>query len=774
LTRFAFASASLLLAACGADAPGPRPPGSASPPASSQPASGHYTPRTLDTPAEIARASEWLAAHDTPDILHAKYGGATISDEARGKALVGIAEKWSALRGTPQGAAALAKHIAAQPEFEAAGVVEGMNVWARFKDGRVAIVSTLDAPALAAKRAPAAPPPPEHHATRAKEISESKSGGMTDAFGFDLTASITKWSHASGWAESRWDPTVENLKTNVKDAGLFYINTHGGMGFERPQEGKDGFFWWATEMHDRLYSYATTTPVTNRNGAILADSGSGPGYEWAIAKSDADYKDLLDSGQLVYFLANFGEARCSLATWHYAITRHFVHEHFKFAKDSFVFANVCSSITPQAADMYLELKRTAGLVLGWSGTAHARTAILAGELLMSRMLGGNDRSGDPGWSFPPDKPPGRPWSFKDAMAEITDNAIDLYNPSLDGPKPAPDKDCPPSAPSKTDYTKARFKWLPSADADVLLRPSIRNMDVDERKHELVLHGDFGEGKPEDGKVTVGAADCKVTSWKKDEVRCDLGEGFVTGQVVAAMRDRKSNPAPLTGWTVKVDDTLFFPKKMPGDFGMGWKLEVKFRGDVHASREKPHDAPVEREPFVFLAHPSSTCLPKMQGKYAAKGGSVALEDGAPVPVWRGDKRPDMNGACILFGKIEPKTKTIQLAMMAFGKSAATMQVNPSPHAIPSLGFMLLPVKGLFSGEMSLSVLLDTMTDVPPDARSHAGRGEMPLARLDLPLDATWGVQAGKKGPVDVQEIKGVTASLEWSGKTESPPDDQTPQ
>ncbi|HEY2369289.1 MAG TPA: hypothetical protein VGH87_22985, partial [Polyangiaceae bacterium] len=275
---------------------------------------------------------------DSAAAIARKYGGATVTFAQRKRLMTDFGARWTQLAASSRAdrdrdAVAWLK---ARPEIEDAGAIANLDVWARFKDGKLVLVPTYDwtkKPAAKHTRVER-----DGASLGAKEgpLPDSKALAVVDAIHYDaaLSAQLQGWAGAKGYVASGADGSVAGLRSGVKNAGVFYMNSHGGGGYERELGDVD--------QRSTIYALMTTTPVTDASNVRVTNNSTTQAM--ANDTSAAQYEGELSRGELVYFYAAVpGPTPSDEAhnEWHYGITHRFVAKNFTFAKDAFVFLNAC-------------------------------------------------------------------------------------------------------------------------------------------------------------------------------------------------------------------------------------------------------------------------------------------------------------------------------------------------------------------------------------------------------------------------------------------------
>ena len=511
-------------------------------------------------------------------------GGQEISDEERTQALEDLGAFTDSLMGTNDDfdRQALAEHIESLPEFEAAGIAPDGSVWGRFNDGRPVIfpVYFVPAPDIDPMETPSSVNPllSEDKSDVTKNVnvqlkslhsdlkSKGTSGGLLSMPAFQsqgdyelpesdlafvmnalgnsygavstyVAVSLGSFGKYRNSDESK--PTVENLKA-VKNAGVFFIFTHGGAGCMKGKcdqggEERGEFGGW-------FYSLWTATKQSD--------------------EKDKFYKDELDKIRLVYMYAQF-ETKDDPETlevegkpeWHYAITEDFILEHMSFSKNSLVFVQACSSMY---TDIELGFKeKGAAFYAGWTRPTYNH---LAPRYFFDRLTGTN--------LFEKINPPNRPFDYKTVFETMKND------PTL-------------STATTGEYGLSVLEFDSFHGESGILIPSIKYMEVNEEKKELTLHGMFGSKA---GEISIGGQQVKLKGdWDAEKLVVELPPAKSAGgkgDVVVTVGRHASNKAPLTLWHVKFKYTEG-PEDIIG--GYHWlDLDIYWRADVHKFREKPDD------------------------------------------------------------------------------------------------------------------------------------------------------------------------------------------
>ncbi len=428
----------------------------------------------------------------------------------------------------------LVQWLKARPEFEEAGISD-QNVWAYFHDGRVAMFipnweGGEDGGRLPMPESSAVNNGTSSPAGRTQGVPQTSSvtlfyglGKIFTDYRQSLKGLFTK-SNGSYKVDLK-DASIENLKA-VKDLGIFYIDTHGGVAKENQKTSSKGVFGlW------------TTNPVTPENEILYrADHNAYRlGYMFAL-------HDL------------------SIPVWHYGITKQFVNEYMTFAENSLQYIDCCNSATSNAIpfrDVIMK-KATNGKAtyLGWTTPMVQSECEPTSRYLFDRLLGTHDEG------VPMEDPVQRPF-------DVAAIFLDLKSFNL----------------GTTAYG-GNITYHTTASSKAILTPSIEYIDMRDYDSEMHIKGLFGENPGKDGIVTVDEIPVPV-EWSEELLICHLphtGRGS-SGDVVVSVRGNKSNVVPLSDWTIPLNvsfDQLGMTTEAI--------LNLRIRADIHSYRSKPGESP----------------------------------------------------------------------------------------------------------------------------------------------------------------------------------------
>ena len=438
---------------------------------------------------------------DIPNIV--PPGTETISDEDRYKVLEECATFVDLLGDLTSDVAqqALVQFLNTKPEFEAAGI-SGKNVWAYFHDGRVAMFIPYwedieeEGGRLAMSEGAVVNNATSSSVGRTQGL--PKTNSVTFFYGLGKLFNDDREFLKNLFAKSNTnytvdlkDASIENLKA-VKDLGIFYFATHGGLGYEKP-------------LKDSIATFGlwTTTPATPEN--------------------DEKYADDLKWYRLIYMHAYHDDK--IKKPWHYAISKEFVREHMTFAENALQYINACNSIRPKKLDEFREVmaKKAANgkaTYIGWSAPMSTKAGTPTTRFIFDRLLGAHDET------VPMEDPVQRPFDVAAIFKDL--KSFNLGVSSGGG--------------IINYYTNVLSKPI--------LTPSIEYIDIWDYDSEMHIKGLFGE---EPGIVTVDEVTVPV-EWSDELLVChlpDTGPGS-SGDVVVSVRGNKSNVVPLSEWTIPLN------------------------------------------------------------------------------------------------------------------------------------------------------------------------------------------------------------------------------
>lgn len=499
----------------------------------------------------------------------------TITIPQRMAALDSVDAHYDALIGQSHDsiAQALSAYLKTQPLFEAAGISDKTTVWARFKDGRLLIIpnntdpdfppdsGTVDTVSQAAGQgtgflsdaslyqpltsramapiAAASIPPELPSSGEAFLLSSMSHRCFTNPLPTikNLLERQNYYCHVGTEGIYASNGTIENLM-GVHDAGILYLDGHGGMGKLRDSTP--------------IYGLWTADVVTD-----FVDSAD-----------DA----MLTSGELCY-MDEVAEKITTVRTCgvirHYGITPRFVANHMTFAKNALVFIDCCSS----SADPNFQTAFTnagASMFLGWTTSVSDPFAVKTAYYIFDRLLGTNAIS-------PVENPRQRPFDVQAVFTDMANRGLTL-----------------------DQSTGADIVNIQLKDHMGLLAPTTKFISIyeDRTQCHMLLSGEYGSDRGNYGTVTVNGQPVFVVFWSPDSLVCDIDGtgGQAVGKVQAYViptaglptpsMKQLSNPVNITEWNGTMSYTLSGPDSLKAELDMG----IHFRSDVHPFREKPHQKP----------------------------------------------------------------------------------------------------------------------------------------------------------------------------------------
>ena len=459
--------------------------------------------------------------------------------------------------------------LKSRPEFEEADTLGG-NVWAYFHDGRLAMIipnwlgtaendgGRIGVPDDGGRKN--TPPTAGRTSGQPGSNQVKMFFGLGKAFNDYRPFLKDIFSKSERQSMAKYDVTleeasIENLE-NTDDLGIFYINTHGGLGLKKPREdGKALFGLWTTD---------TTSLASERT-----------------------YEAELNSYYLVYALAVQNDA--TVKEWHYAITENFVrnHNHMNFAENAVLYIDACNGMRRYAdgfrESMIKKAKGQKATYIAWDSLSDGSAGKGAAGFIFDRMLGTNmDISYDEG-TIGAEYPKQRPFDFSKIFDDLANFRVGRY-------------------PLGVSRYGGKLAYHSVHTSEIILTPSIEYITVDEYESKMYIKGLFGDYNSSDLIVTVGGGTVPAEYFDENILQCALpttGSRSV-GDVVVSIRGNKSNVVPLTEWIIPLDF-----EKDEKDIKLKGRLNLRIRGDVHPYRSKPGEAPkIERpDSLGFLNNPN---------------------------------------------------------------------------------------------------------------------------------------------------------------------------
>lgn len=497
-------------------------------------------------------------------------GGGTVADSIRLVALDAFHAFTATLDYTnPAVYTTILQYFRSHPEtYEASDTSESRSVWARFKDGRLFIVSdATDAPdSLSAMRG-APHSPSSMQAPLAKLPSNTRArllNALGAAFepingegGEGTVNTLSNWFSAAGYTPPVGTASVDGLKL-VQGDGVFYFSSHGSWGKTR----------------DNLNSYGiwTTDEVNDVNEArFSADLSSTP--------ARLCWYEALHSNNF------FGNNRET----HYAITPEFVRQYMSFGTNSLVFFNACASNAITSADFRAAcIAKNAGVYLGWSKNIDGMESLKAARFFFDRLLGAHEQE-------PLENPPQRPFEITYVLEDMLLRQFDVH------------------LGNKGITNLVATPFFGYGGEPTLLAPTIQWAipPFIPGDSTMFVDGAFGDNPGSGGIITLGNNPLAITSWTSNRIVCPAPQSG--GNLVVKVRGIKSNTIQLTEWYAQL--TLVY--RGPGTLQHRAILNLNFLTDIHNYRVLPHKPanfwPLPRYTYVMS---SSSCTFQSSGKHTS--------------------------------------------------------------------------------------------------------------------------------------------------------------
>lgn len=533
---------------------------------------------------------------------------------------------------------ALVAFLQSRAEFTAVGTSDDGTIWARFADGTlVFIVHSAPAdegPGKAMDYLLSAPdrlhPRRDLPAPARTSLTFSAGTGTVPTSprfrllngvgsffgGSDPRGAVQGMLTQKGYTGTSGAATLAALR-GVSGDGIFYFRTHGGAAFR--QLGLD----------EDLYAMWTASPALDP----------------ADEKNDPQLVDDLKNKRIGYML--FRNTRWTQGLpfipedRHYGITHRFIEHYMSFGQNSLVYLDACDGgHWPFVRDAFK--KKGASVFVGWNERALFSAMGRTAQFVFDRLLGAN--------TFNPESPPQRPFNYI-----VLPDDPKFGNGKTYGYSVGTDRAGGPIL--------AELGFYPVQGDFGFLAPSIKRMEVDEVKQELTIHGLFGQDPGTDKKVTVGGAQTGVKQWKEEEIVVDLPPSLA-GNVIVAVRDHESNPAPLTEWkgvfhyTADVSAVAFLPANtLQQEVACS---NVHIRADVHDYREKPGAPPISPpDPIPFVAARDSRCDWQFSGSGTNTDGVTGTLSGGGLLPWQDPNQGLADPTILIMGEIDVSARTLRL-------------------------------------------------------------------------------------------------------------------
>lgn len=496
-------------------------------------------------------------------------GTGTVADSARLAALAAFNAFSDSLDySTPAVYTTILQYFRSHPEtYEASDSSDAWTVWARFKDGRLFIVSdgtdtTSGSPGAirgGSHRPNSLRASLDNLPTNARARLINALGPAFEPFGGSgaegTVNTLRDWFTAAGYVQPVGDASVQGLK-QVQGDGVFYFSSHGSWGRTR-------------DTLNNAYGIWTTDEVNASNEARFnADLSSTPARLcWYKALHNNNF---------------FGSNR----EVHYAITAEFVRQYMTFGQNSLVFFNACqSSATVNAAFKAACIAKNAGVYLGWTNNIDGQESFKAARFFFDRLLGAHMEP-------PAENPPQRPFEITYVLEDMLLRQFDVHVANL----------------GATNLVATPFFGY--GGEPTLLAPTIQWAippfipgDVN-----ILIDGSYGDNPGSGGVVMLGSNALSGATWTPNRIECPAPESG--GNLVVRVRGIRSNTIQLTEWRPQF--TLIYRGR--GSLQHRITLNINFWADVHNWRELPHKPARYWLPRYLRTMSNSSCTFESSGEY----------------------------------------------------------------------------------------------------------------------------------------------------------------
>jgi hypothetical protein len=461
--------------------------------------------------------------------------------------------------------------LTTQPAFYSAGFA-GEDLYAVFQDGRVVLfVNTplgdniggrVSTGGRSSSRSMS-----NNSSGRTEDMPKSKKVSLFKGLGpyFTNNPEILKGIFAeadAGYQVELKDASIANLKAVSGDA-VFYIYTHGGAGQLHTKAGPLSIMaLWTTDL--------------------------------VTVETEVTYKTELDEERMCYMFATYNT---EAAEPHYGITSSFVREYMSFGENCLIYLDACNGFNETVAGNVTFRERTIAKAtngkatfVGWTGVTYDGTTTLASQFIFDRLLGANS-----GGNISQEDPNQRPFDLAPVFADMRSEGFGV-------------------APGGVQLT-----YKTTMEREVLLRPTIESVEVDEYTSTLIIKGLFGWVQ---GHVGVNNVSVVVKSWTPYGIVCiipETGDGSVGDVVVVSPEGVKSNAVPLTEYIIKLNYSS-------EDNGVTFAgvVDLRLRADVHRRRSAFGESPTKptypdyspNSGFIFNVKGSSATYSITGRKYDA--------------------------------------------------------------------------------------------------------------------------------------------------------------
>ncbi len=508
-------------------------------------------------------------------------GGGTVTDSLRLVALGDFNAFADSLDyNNPAVYTMILQYFRSHPEtYEASDTSDSRSIWARFKDGRLFIVSDgtgapdslsarREAPRrLKSPRGPLAKLPSNQRVRLLNALGPAFE--PNDGSGGEGTVNTLRtWFDAVGYGPPPvGTASVDGLKL-VQGDGVFYFSSHGSWGKTRNTQPNG----------DTITAYGiwTSDEVTAANEARFnADLSSNPARLcWYRALHNNNF---------------FGDNR----EIHYAITADFVRQYMSFGTNSLVFFNACqSNATTSAAFKAACVAKNAGVYVGWTNNIDGQEGFKAARFFFDRLLGANQQE-------PYENPPQRPFEITYVLEDMLLRQFDVHSSNR----------------GVTNLVATPFFGY--GGEPTLLAPTIQWAIPPFIPGDTLvfIDGSFGDNPGAAGTITLGNTPLSITSWAPNRIQCPAPQSG--GNVVVRVRGIKSNTIQLTEWRAQFIVTYRGIQNGPDVVGMlqhRITLNFNFWADIHNWRVLPHKPTNFWLQRFIYAMSNSSCTFESSGQY----------------------------------------------------------------------------------------------------------------------------------------------------------------
>ena len=275
-----------------------------------------------------------------------------------------------------------------------------------------------------------------------------------------------------------------------------------------------------------------------------------------------------------------------VSEFHYAITSSFVSQYMSFGENCLIYLDACNGMNESITGNVTFRERTIAKAtnqkatfVGWTASPDGTVAWLSSQFVFDRLLGANS-----GGSVSQENPNQRPFDLAPVFADLRNEGLGVAN------------------------SGAQLAYKTTMEREVLLRPTIESVEVDEYTSRLMIKGLFGWDQ---GHVGVNHVSVAVESWSPYGITCiipETGDGSVGDVEVISAQGVKSNAVPLTEYIIKLNYSA-------DDNGIKFAgvADLRLRADIHWRRSNIGETPTR--PTYEDHSPSSGYMFNVDGSSA---------------------------------------------------------------------------------------------------------------------------------------------------------------